>query len=638
MENLKVLKTTINSSLDKEKSTKLTGYPSIDKPWMQFYKEKEKDNSPIEHTLYEYLHECNRGNLHSTALDYFGKKITYNQMFEKIDKCAEALIKCGVKPGDYITMSLPNCPEAVYILYAANKLGVVVNSVDPRTNPEDMKKYINETNSKMFLALDMCYENVKDILPETTAKKIVTISPANSMPLIMSVLYKLKTKSGKLACNQNLMDYDRFIKNGKGALVIPKKYEKDYPAVIVRTGGTTGEPKGVVLSNDSIHGVLKNNEEGEVNYQRGQDFLDILPPFISYGIGNALHLGLCFGMRLILVPALTTEDFPKLLTKYSPHHVCGSPVHWEQLLVDARAAKADYSKLITAGSGGDSMSASLQKQISDFIRKRGCHYMISQGYGMSETVAGVCYARSNECNEMGSVGIPWPLNIVSIFDPETNEELPYGEIGEICFDTPSRMIGYYGDKAKMTGIDYRNITSRMIGYYGDKASETGKVLKKHKDGKIWVHTGDLGHITERGIVYIDGRIKRIINRSGMKIFPDKVENVLITHPAVEACSVVGLVHKEERHVPIANVKLKEGFTLNNRLKEQLQTLCAEKLFDYALPYEYIEIEEMPLTPIGKVNYRALEQLDYELLAPNDSKILENEEAREQGMVKKLKRQ
>ena len=616
MENLKVLKTTENGKIDKEKSKKLTGYPSIDKPWMQFYKEKDKDNSPIEYTLYEYLCKCNQGNLNDIALDYFGTKITYKKMLEEIDKCAEALAKYGVKEGDYITMSLPNCPEAVYILYAANKIGAIVNSVDPRTKPDAMKKYINETNSKVFLALDMCYENVKNIIPETTAEKIISISPADSMPLIMSVLYKLKTKSGKVKVSQNLMDYERFIKNGAGTKVTTKRYEKDYPAVIVRTGGTTGEPKGVVLSNDSIHGVLKNNEEGEVNYQRGQDFLDILPPFISYGIGNAMHLGLCFGMRLILIPALTTSDFPKLLAKYKPHHVCGSPVHWEQLLVDAKAAKTDYSKLITAGSGGDSLSASLQKQISDFVQERGCKYMISQGYGRSETVAGVCYARANNCNEMGSVGIPWPINVVSIFDPDTNEELTYGELGEICFDTPSKMLGYYGEHA----------------------DKTGDVLKKHADGKIWVHTGDIGHMTEKGIVYIDGRIKRIINRGGMKIFPADVENVLITHPAVEACSVVGLVHKDQRHVPIANVKLKEGYELDVELKYQLQDLCMDNLFDYALPYEYVEISEMPFTSIGKVDYRTLEELDYEQLAPTDDELLRNEYEREKGMSKKLIRQ
>ena len=576
----------------------MTGYASLDKPWLKYF-EAEKMGTPIpKMNLYDFLFECNKDYLNEVALEYFGTKITFKQLFENIDRCASALKAKGLKKGDIVSMALPNCPEALYLFYATNKLGIILNSFDPRSKGKDVLKYIKETDSKYYFVLDMCLEseNVVDEINTIDGLNVIKVSPANSMNPLIKTLYKLKNgKSKKLEYNFILQEYGDFIKDGKDIKTDSEAYEKEYPAVILRTGGTTGTSKGVVLTNDSYNAMIRSNMTAGIDYQRKQSFLDILPPFISYGLCNSVHIPLCLGVKVILIPNFEANGIPDLLMKYRPNHICASPVHWEHLLKNKKAEKFDFSFLITAGSGGDSMSRQLQEEINKFLKDHHCKYGISQGYGMTEVSSAVCYAKSNEVNRPGSVGVPFVENVVGIFDPETGEEMQYNERGELCILTESRMKGYYKESSK----------------------EDSTVLKTHEDGKIWVHTGDLGHVTEDGIVYIDDRIKRIINRRGFKIFPSVLERLALENENIKDCVVVGIPDEKERHLPICNIVLKEN-ALENQTEEEIVTQlinsCAANLFDYYMPSHFFVLDQIPLTSISKVNYRELEKIDTEMIA------------------------
>lgn len=575
----------------------LTGYPSVDKPWLKYYNEEQIKTVMPQKTCYEYLHECNEKYLGRTALSYFGRKITFEELFLNIDSVAAALKAAGVKENDIITISLPNIPEAAYLFYACSKIGAVANMVDPRTSDKGIESYIEEASSKFVIIIDAYYYKVKSLIDEGIVNRIVAVSPAESLPFGLNLGYKAKSffdavkdSSKKINFDESTIKWSEFMKKGKEYTgIVDAEYVQNRPLVIEHTGGTTGKPKGVLLSNENINSVALQSVLTGIDMQREHNWLDIMPTFIAYGVGMGLHLPLTIGMETILIPQFDPKKFDDLLVKHKPIHMVGVPSYWQTIIDSKKLANADLSYIIAPTVGGDAMKKSLEEDANEFLANHNCTSKITKGYGMTEVTGGVA-GTVDENNEIGSVGIPFVKTVISVFNPVTGEECRYNETGEICMTGPNTMLGYL-----------------------DNEEATNAILRQHEDGKIWVHSGDIGYMTENGNIFIVDRMKRMIIRyDGFKVFPSIIEDVICSHEAVETCSVVGIddVNHGQGKLPKAHIVLKEQYEGEYEIiLNEIEALCITNLQEYAQPVDYKIREELPLTSVGKVDFLALEAED-----------------------------
>ncbi len=563
----------------------LTGYPSIDKPWLKYYSE-EAINAPLpECTIYEYLWENNKDHLDDVALIYFGRKITYGELFENIDKAARAFVAIGVKSSDIVILCSINTPETVYMLYALNRLGAIANMVDPRTNIDGLHEYICESAARFVVTIDLAYSAITKAINNTNVERIVIYSAKDSLPCVKKTLYGFKNKSPKI--NSNSLFYNEFINQGTEHKVKITPYQKDTCCVIAHTGGTTGFPKGVMLSNDNINAVVHGYKYIGVPFKRKDRYFNDLPPFIMYGLSLATHTTLCCGLEVILFPVFDSAGFPKIYKKYHPHHFCALPDHLKYLSQSKITKSIDLSDAVTFGVGGDSLNCELEQSVNSYLHNCGCKYEVLKGYGMTE-LAATAVTSFSEANDIGSVGIPLVMNSVKIVDTDTSEELGYNKTGEIWISSPSIMLGYY-----------------------QKPQETAELISVDEYGKRWVHTGDLGYISENGLLFHKGRIRRIYlttcDGQPAKIFPMLVETAIEHTEGVMSCSVVGRKKYASDYYEAVAFVVCDKPTDESKLIEKMMENCKAEVPSYMIPAEYRIIEKLPLTPIGKVDFIALEK-------------------------------
>lgn len=569
---------------------KITGYSSIDRPWLKYYSDEAVNVSLPECTIYEYLWENNQKNLNDIALSYFDREITYHEMFENIDKATNAFSSIGICAGDIVVMTTVTTPETIYAFYALNRLGAVSNMVDPRTSVEGIHQYIEEGNSKWVLAIDVAYSKIEKAVEETQVKGIIVVSPSDSLPAIKKLLFDAvnRIKGIKSYNFHNCLKWNEFLDKGRGINPQYIPYKEKSCCVIVHTGGTTGTPKGVMLSDDNLNVMALQYKLLGVDFNRTQKFLDIMPPFIAYGVVLGIHMPLCLGLTNVLIPQLDPNKFPNLIIKYRPAHLLGVPTYFEKLRTSPKMRKVNLEFFESAGAGGDAITASFESDINTFLKSHHSKYEIAKGYGMTE-ISSAATACHGTVNKFQSVGVPHLKTIVGIFEPGTDIEVKYGQQGEVCVCAPTVMIGYH-----------------------DNPKETAEILRKHSDGKIWIHSGDIGHMDEDGFLFIDGRIKRLIIRhDGFKVFPSLIENKLSKDKAVKECCVIGVPDNthSQGELPYAYIVLnKECVGNENAVKKELLELCQRELPEYAQPIGFRFLDELPLTSIGKVNYRVLEEV------------------------------
>lgn len=570
---------------------KLTGYPSIDKPWLKYYSE-EAIRAPLpECTIYDYLWQSNNHNLSRTALIYFGRKISYQKLFDEINRAAGAFSALGIQAGDVVVIAAVTVPEIVYSLYALNRIGAISNFVDPRTSADGIRAYIKESNARFSITLEPLCGKILQAATGTDMQQIITISPADSLPAIKRFLLKTSAllKSGNVNHDRNVLKWSTIMRTYDTPKVIPPPYKGGNCSVIVHTGGTTGTPKGVMLSDDNLNAMVLNAKASEGGYESGNRFLNIMPPFIAYGLVNGIHMILSCGMENVLIPQFDPNGFDKLILKYKPTHILGVPTHYSQLFKSKLLQNADLSFLKIAGVGGDQLSVDTEKQIETYLQDHQAHIPVATGYGMTEVSAAACGYHRN-AHRTGSVGIPFLNTTIRIVNPETLSELPYGEQGEILISTPAAMLQYDNNPA-----------------------ETNRTIISLPNGSRWVRSGDIGHMDVDGFLYIDGRIKRIIIRhDGFKVFPAQIENVIAMHPAVLACCAVGRNDSSysQGREPIVFVRL-QGSCDKAGTKLELYELCKRQLPEYALPVEIRIINSIPQTAIGKIDYAELERMAVE---------------------------
>ena len=565
---------------------KLTGYPSIDKPWLKYYSE-DATNAPLpECTMYEFLWEENKNKLSDIAIEYFGTKITYRQLFERIDMAAKAFVNIGIGSGDVVPIMAVNMPEVIYSIYGLNRIGAVPNMIDPRSKAKGLTAYINETQSRCLVVLDICCSAVNDIGKCPYLENIVVLSVADSMNFPLKQIMRLKNRNSKIASHVNTLKWNNFISCANNTNVEYVPYRKNQPAIIVHTGGTTGTPKGVVLSNDNVNASAHQVKYTHFDIHRQDCFLNILVPFVAYGIVLGMHAPLSLGWKSVLIPKFEPNDIVKLMLKYEPAVVMGIATYFEPLL---KQKGFDFSKCKAILMGGMPTKETFEADINKHIAEGGGKFIISKGYSMTE--ASSCATCSyDDVNKAGSNGIPLVNTVIAAFDTETGSEMKYGELGEICILTPTRMLEYY-----------------------DRPEETTSVLHCHEDGNVWIHSGDIGYVTEDGFVFVVDRIKRMIIRRGFKVFPSEIENVILKHSDVTSCAVIGIDDKNDDKAPFAYVVCKSTDSIDEETQQKLITQLISIIENSDLPPYFMPVgfkvmnEPLPLTPAGKVDYRALEK-------------------------------
>ena len=570
------------------------GYPSIDKTWLKHYPKDAITTDVAKVKAYDLILNNNKDHMNDVALMYLGKKITYKEFFLNVDLTVRAFREKGVKKGDIVTMAMATTPEMIYVVYALNRIGAVSNAIDPRLTADEFKSKIVDSNSKYFIGLDMCVDQIEKI-DDLSLNSVIEVSPVNSAPKPIKVLANLGTKKKK---RKEAISWTKFIDEGKKYNgLLDEKYEENEAVIILYTGGTTGKPKGVILTNENLNTMATTQVISDFNLERGDTFLNFLPPFSAYSIVNAVHDPLYLGFQTILVPKFEPKDFPKLMAKFKPNHVLSGPILWDYMMNDKKYKNTDLSNLKSPISGGDSMSAEFEKKLNEYLKKQGCKYKVQQGYGMTEVSAAACYSTDNSYAE-GSVGVPYPKNTVSVFNNDTNEELGFNQEGAIRISTPTMMKGYNNNQ-----------------------TATDEIINTDVDGKRWITTGDIGRIDENGNVFISGRLKRMIVRSGNKIFPLNIENLILSIPEVDKCSIVGMPDKDERYVPVAYIVLTEDAIGNEEaIIQKVEKKIKENMPDFAIPTKFIFRNDLPLTDMSKIDFKELEQesLDY---VDNNSKII-----------------
>ena len=562
-------------------------YASQAKPWLKYYDQKFIDQTLPALSAFEYVCQRSKNHLNDTALEYYGRKFTYADLIVNVKKTAAALRGAGVKKGDIITVVSIMTPEIIALFYAADMMGATLNLVDPRYSVEGIREYIEEVDSHLLVCLNVVYERCRQAAKRTNVEKVIVLSPADSLPPVMAVGYKLTTPD-KNKYASNVIRWKQFIKGGEGQSTAAEPYDPDHACVVVHTGGTTGSPKGVMLTDDCFNGIALQFQAYPKLFHRGQKLMNVMPPFIAYGFACGIHLPLVLGFTVIIIPNLDPAKLGSLVLKHKPEHMFGVPTHYQQLASDPKLRDKDLSFIINYAAGGDSLSRGAEQTVNDFLAAHGARYPIAKGYGMTEVSSAATVAAGLD-NKPGSVGIPMVNTVVAAFESGTDQELPIGQRGELCISGPGVMKGYY-----------------------NKPAETAAILRTHADGRVWVHTGDIGYLDEDGFVYLDSRIKRLIIRhDGFKVFPSMIENVVSQHPAVHQCSVVGCVDKDhvQGRLPFVYLVLDPAVPAAKRKQiiKELRQLCIEELPEYVQPVGYKIIPEMPLTLAAKFDYRKLEE-------------------------------
>lgn len=569
-----------------KKEEKLNKKNNIKTPWLKYYKEGVPAhlNYP-KGTMVGYFLEAVARYPENIAIEYYGRTYTYRAFYEMIRDTAKSLKSQGVKEGDTIAICMPNTPEAILMFYAANMVGALVSLIHPLSAEKEIQNYINGSGATFLLSLDLVYDKVHNIVDNTCIKKIVIASAGDSLKTIKKFLYKFKNRGTvpKIELTDDIMTWNEFINYGydyQGEIACLKGAND--PAVILYSGGTSGDPKGILLTNMNFNALALSCHKMIEQSGEGESILAILPIFHGFGLGVCIHTTLGCGMRVVLVPNFNPKDFGKLLHKHKISIVCGVPSLFESL-TKTSMGKNDLSKLKSAISGGDFMSKDLKNKVDTYFREHGSNAEIRVGYGLTEASAAICVTPTGEYRE-SSIGVPFPDTYIKVVRVGTHDEVPYGEDGEICISGPTVMMGYLNN-----------------------LEETIQTLQIHEDGRTWLHTGDVGSMDKDGFVYFKQRVKRIIISNGYNLYPSYIETIINSHPDVFTSTVIGIPHPKKVQVAKAYIVLKDGIKPSKDVEKSIRLHCEKNLARYSLPAVYEFRESLPKTLVGKVAYRELEK-------------------------------
>ena len=557
-------------------------------PWLAYYGNTPTSIDYPHTTIYQQVAEAAKLYPKNIAYNFMGKKTDFATFMDRIDATAKGFVKMGIQKGDKVTICMANTPQALDCFYALNRIGAIPNMIHPLSASKEIAFYLNFSKSKAILTLDQFYYKVAEILPDLENDCTILIAKiADELPFPLNMLYPM-TKGARAVKKLPKTGYTLWtdmVAAGKGVTLPEDNGKFDECAAILYSGGTTGTTKGIMLSNLNFNALgLQTIGASGFKSVAGMKMLSIMPVFHGFGLGVGIHTALIGGACCILVPQFSVTTYADILVKQKPELIPGVPTLFEALLRAESLKDADLSFLKGIFSGGDSLSPELKKKVDAFLKEHGCTEQIREGYGTTECVTASCltprdYARS------GSIGVPFPDTYYKIVKPgTTDEELPANSEGEICVSGPTVMLGYM-----------------------DNPEETASTLRRHYDGRIWLHTGDLGHMDQDGFIYFRQRMKRMIITSGYNVYPSQLENIIDGHEKVLLSCVIGVKDPYRVQRVKAYVVPMPGIEPTEELKQELLDYCKDHIAKYAMPREIEFRTELPKTLVGKVAYRVLEE-------------------------------
>ncbi len=536
-------------------------------------------------TMFEALEDIAKKYPDYIAFDFMGKSTSYKDLVAQVRTCARSLKTLGVRPGERVTIAMPNCPQAICMFYAVNLVGGIANMIHPLSAEKEIEFYLQQSKSVAAITLDQFYGKFANVRKRVKIQNLIIASIADALPPLTRVGYALTEgkKVPKLPENAPVIRWKEFLKLAGCGHNYQVARKSGDPAVILYSGGTTGTTKGIVLTNKNFNALSLQVVTTNPMFRPGDKMLAAMPIFHGFGLGVCIHTMLTQGGRCILVPRFTPKSYAKDLVKHRCNFIAGVPTLYEALLRLEDMDGADLSCLKGVFSGGDSLSVELKKKFDKFLYDHKATIQVREGYGTTETVTACCLTPTHIYKE-GSIGLPFPDTYIKIVEPGTDKELPYGQEGEILLAGPTVMQEYM-----------------------DHPEETAQTLRRHEDGLVWVYTGDLGTMDEQGFVFFKGRAKRMIITSGYNVYPAQLENILDAHPMVQMSCVIGVPDSYKMQKVKAFVKLAPEIPATEETKKILMDYCRKHIAKYAMPYDIAFKEDMPKTLVGKVAYRVLEE-------------------------------
>ena len=537
-------------------------------------------------SVYTWLERSASHHPASVALEFEGRRYTYAQLMDHIDAAAKALIALGVHKGQCISIVMPNTPQAVFLLYAANRIGAIANMIHPLLSADEIQRFVEATASTAVLTLDVIYPKLAQIVWNYNANpKVILAKIADALPRYAGTLYAIKNRLRlHVAPQHDVLSWNDFITAGKGTPLPPDTGRTEDTAAILYSGGTSGIPKGVELTNGNINALaVQSYDISGMRNVASKKSLAVMPIFHGFGLAVCIHAMLCVSGHVFLIPKYSFTACSRLIFKRKINFVYGVPGLFEALLRSTYMENRDLSFLELLICGGDKLPEKLQHRINKALHKGGSKAEIREAYGQTECVAG-CSINPTFDNRIGSAGIAYPDMHFKIVIPGTQNELPDGEAGELCVSGPTVMKGYY-----------QNVQA------------SADALQQHADGRIWLHTGDIFAKDADGYIYFRQRSSRTIICGGYNVYATQIEDVISDCPAVSRCCVVGIKDRVYGQKIAAFVVLKDPNTDPSAAKETILRHCHTRLAAYSVPHHILFKTELPVTNLGKTDYRSLER-------------------------------
>jgi long-chain acyl-CoA synthetase len=559
------------------------------KPWLKFYQHVPHSIDYPRVTMYEALKKTADQNPDSIAYDFLGYTSTYRQFMSEIDQCADALNALGLKKGEKITISMPTSPQGIICFYAANKLGAVSSMIHPLSTAKEIEFYLNVAKSRFALTLDAFYAKFKEVKNSSPLETLILARIPDYLNLFKKIGFNL-TKGRQIpkVPADPMVKWWADVMKGKYAQAPQVQRDTDDLAVILYSGGTTGVPKGIMLSNmNFISEGMQVSAWGKLS--SADSILAILPIFHGFGLGVCVNACFMGGGKSILVPQFTPETVADLISSKKPSFVIGVPTLFDALSRSPKMQNADLSCLRATFSGADSLPCTVKERFEEMVKKQGGNVQLLEGYGLTEAVTAIMAMPLGHYRE-GSIGVPFPDMLAKIVTLNTTDEAPLGEEGEICVSGPAVMMGYL-----------------------EHPEETAETLKKHADGRIWLHTGDIGTMDQDGFFHFKLRQKRMIKSSGMNVYPAQVEELLYKHPKVRDACVIGVPDEAQVQVVKGFVVLKNPADAGAETEKELINYCREHLIKWSCPRAIEFRDDLPKTLVGKIAFNVLEKEEIEKL-------------------------
>jgi len=545
--------------------------------WFQSWPEKVPKHIVFPKiSLADLLSKSSDQHPNKTALIYFDAKMTYGELDLLSNRFARAMIDLGVKKGDRIALFLPNNPPFVIAYYGAIRSGAIVTALSSMYKEREAETQLRDSGAETIVVLDLFYPIVASVIKKTRLKRVIIASIKDYMPKTKAILGTLfrKIPSRKVKLKPNIYRFQDLIDSYDASPPEVNIDPNQDIAVLQYTGGTTGIPKGAMLTHmNLVSNTLMCSKW--IGPQTDPSFLSVLPLFHIYGMMTGLNYPIYAGGRIVLLPRFDSKQILRAIQEYKITHFCGVPTLYSKLLSHPDLRKYDYSSLQFCISGASSLPIEIKNEFTKLIGG-----VLVEGYGLSEA------SPVTHCNpltsspkklKIGSIGIPWPDTDARIVDQKNGQEvLKPGQIGELVVKGPQVMKGYW-----------------------NMPSETALVLR---DG--WLYTGDIGKMDEDGYFYFVNRKKDLIKSKGFSVYPRELEEVLHEHPAIKLCCVVGKPDSLAGEVPKAVVVLHEGETVTEK---ELLSFINDKVAKYKAIREVEFRKELPMTVLGKVRRKALRE-------------------------------